>query len=306
VPLDPDVDVLMKMLGEQGFRSFEELGIEGTRSAVTSFTNLQKPPQDVAYVSEEAYGPAGENRARIYVPPGDGPLPVVLYVHGGGFVAGGLDVVDEPVRALALDVGAIVVSTTYRLAPEARFPAAHDDVFAALRWTAGAISAYGGDAERLAVVGDSAGANLAAAAVIRARDAGAPTVRAQALLYPLVDPVADTPSRHEFAEGYLIHRAALEWFNKQYLTKPSDTDDPRLALHRNNLTNLPATLILTTEFDPLRDEGEAFAAALQDAGVAVTARRIDGLVHALFWASAAVPRSAEIHAALVRHLRDTI
>lgn len=306
MPLDPAVAALLDGLARTGFRSFETIGVDATRQAVDSFTSLQKPPRAVAAVADVTYGPDPAHRARIYVPPGTGPFPVVVHVHGGGFVAGGLDVVDEPVRALALDAAAVVVSVTYRRAPEARFPAAHDDVLAALRWTAKEISAHGGDPDRIAVMGDSAGANLAAAAVLRARDDGEPAVRSQVLLYPLVSPTADTASRREFAEGYLIHLDALAWFGAQYVRGPADLVDPRLALDAADLAGLPPTLVVTAECDTLRDEGEAFAAQLRAAGVPVTARRVDGLVHALYWASAAVPRSAEIHAAVVDHLRGTL
>lgn len=306
MPLDPAVAALLDGLARTGFRSFETIGVDATRQAVDSFTSLQKPPREVAAVADVTYGPDPAHRARIYVPPGTGPFPVVVHVHGGGFVAGGLDVVDEPVRALTLDAAAVVVSVTYRRAPEARFPAAHDDVLAALRWTAKEISAHGGDPDRIAVMGDSAGANLAAAAVLRARDDGEPAVCSQVLLYPLVSPTADTASRREFAEGYLIHLDALAWFGAQYVRGPADLADPRLALDAADLAGLPPTLVMTAEFDTLRDEGEAFAAQLRAAGVPVTARRVDGLVHALYWASAAVPRSAEIHTAVVDHLRRTL
>ncbi|WP_433504551.1 alpha/beta hydrolase [Pseudonocardia halophobica] len=306
MPLDPAVAALLDGLARTGFRSFETIGVDATRQAVASFTALQKPPREVAAVADVAYGPDPAHRARVYVPPGTGPFPVVVHVHGGGFVAGGLEVVDEPARALALDAPAVVVSVTYRRAPEARFPAAHDDVVAALRWTAKEISAHGGDPDRIAVMGDSAGANLAAAAVLRARDDGEPAVRSQVLLYPLVSPAADTASRREFAEGYLIHLDALAWFGAQYVRGAEDLTDPRLALDAADLAGLPPTLVVTAEFDTLRDEGEAFGAQLRAAGVPVTARRVDGLVHALYWASAAVPRSAEIHAAAVEHLRATL
>lgn len=306
MPLDPAVATLIDGLGAQGFQSFEKIGVEATRQTVDSFVGLQKPGREVARVADISYGAHADQRARVYVPPGDGPFPVVVHVHGGGFVAGGLDVVDEPLRALALDAGVVVVSATYRRAPEHRFPAAHDDAAAALAWTAKEVSAYGGDPDRIAVMGDSAGANLAAGAVLRARDAGEPTVRSQVLLYPLVDPVADTASRREFAEGYLIHLAALEWFGGQYVTGPGDVVDPRLKLTANSLEGLPPTLVVTTEFDTLRDEGEAFAGALRAAGVDVTSTRIEGLAHALYWASGAIPRSAEIHEAVVGHLRGTL
>ncbi|GAA4708882.1 alpha/beta hydrolase [Pseudonocardia yuanmonensis] len=306
MPLDSDVAALIAELDRQGFQSFEKIGVEATRHAIDSFAGLQKPKREVANIADVSYSSDPQQRARVYVPPGNGPFPVVVYIHGGGFVAGGLDIVDEPVRALALDVRAVVVSVTYRRAPEARFPAAHDDAFSALQWTAKEIGAYGGDPDRIAVMGDSAGANLACAAVIRARDAGEPGVRSQVLLYPLVDPTADTASRREFAEGYLIHLDALQWFGAQYVTGPDDVADPRLALTRNALDGLPPTLVVTTEYDTLRDEGEDFARRLDSAGVKVTRTRIAGLAHALYWASGAIARSAEIHEAAVEHLRSTL
>jgi acetyl esterase len=175
-----------------------------------------------------------------------------------------------------------------------------------LQWTAKEIGARRGDPDRIAVMGDSAGANLAAAAVIRARDEGGPAIRSQVLLYPLVDPLADTASRADYAEGYLLHLDALAWFGAQYVNGPDDVTDPRLALPRNDLGGLPPTLVVTTEYDALRDEGEAFAEQLRRSGTTVTARRIGGLAHALYWASAAVPRSREIHDAVVGHLRASL
>jgi acetyl esterase/lipase len=303
VALDPDVQALLDGLAAQGAQSFEKIGVDATRAAVDSIVGLQLPSREVADVVEASYGPHPEQRLRIHVPPGDGPFPVVLYLHGGGFVAGGLDVVAERASALALDAGAVVVTAGYRRAPEARFPAAHDDAFAALLWTARKIGTHGGAADRITVLGDSAGAMLAAAATIRARDEGAPAVRSLALLYPLVDVGAETVSRAEFAEGYLLHRAALDWFREQYLATADEASDPRLALLRNKLSGLPPTLVVTVECDPLRDEGEMFAAALRAAGTPVRQERIEGLVHAMYWASAAVKRSSELHDAVLEHLQ---
>src|SRR6266446_8604075 len=212
MPLDPTVAQLIHGLQQQGVQSFEKIGVEATRAAVDSFTGLQLAPGEVARTAEVSYGSDPQQRARFYVPAGDGPFPVVLYLHGGGFVGGGLAVADEPARALAGDAGVIVVAATYRRAPEARFPAAHDDALQALEWVVKEVAEYGGDPQRIAVVGDSAGGNLAASVVNRARDAGEPQVRAQVLIYPLIDPIAGTTSRQECAEGYLLHLTALEWF----------------------------------------------------------------------------------------------
>lgn len=241
-------------------------------------------------------------RERVYVPHGAGPFPVVLYVHGGGFVGGSLAVVDEPARALATDTGAVVVAATYRKAPGSRFPAAHDDAYAALRWTAEHVAQHGGDPARIALSGDSAGGNLAAAAAVRARDEGLP-LRALALVNPLVDPVAETASRKEFAEGYLIHLDALAWFGAQYVASAGDVTDPRLAVNRTlDLSGLPPTLVVTGEYDTLRDEAEDFGEQLRVAGVDTEVVRFDGLVHGVYWMSGAIPRCADQRACVAGFL----
>ena len=178
MPVDPHVQALLDGLAEQGMKSFEQIGVAATRAVVETFTGLQRPAPAVARVIDGTYpGPVGAQPLRIYIPEGEGPLPIVVYFHGGGFVAGGLAVVDEPARALANDVGAIVVAAGYRLAPEHKFPAATDDTFAALRWVADHAADFGGDPARIAVMGDSAGGSLAAVAAQRARDARRPAAR---------------------------------------------------------------------------------------------------------------------------------
>ena len=267
---------------------------------------LQKPPQEVAAVIDAAYGPEPEQVLRIYVPaigvravPGCRPLP------RGRLRDGEPRLIDEPSRALANDVEAIVVATTYRKAPESKFPAAHDDALTALRWVAAHVGEYGGDPSRLAVMGDSAGGNLAASAAIRARDEGGPALRAMALLYPMVSPDRGHPSRREFAAG-VPHRRAQQssTADSQYTANAAGPLDPRLALDRTpSLAGLPPTLVLTNEYDMTRDEGEAFARRLAEEGVEVTAQRFDGLVHIVYWMSGAVPKQAEMHAAVVEFLR---
>ncbi|SFP32962.1 flavin-containing monooxygenase [Actinomadura madurae] len=304
--LDPSVAFLVEALKQQGYAGFRDAGVDGTRAVVESFADLQAPKKEVAEISDHAYGPDPAHRLRIYRPePGATGLPVVVYVHGGGFVGGSLDVADEVARDLAVRTGAVVVSATYRRAPEHRFPAAHDDVYAALRWTAGTIAEHGGDPARIALAGDSAGGNLAAGAALRAVQDAVP-LSALLLIYPLVNAAIATPSRERFATGYLIELDDLAWCGEQYVSGADDLADPRLALDTADLAGLPPTFVITNELDTLRDEAELLGKLLTKAGVDATVRRFDGLAHGVYWTSLAVSRSVEQRAAaaefLVAHL----
>lgn len=308
MPLDTAVQDLITGLQQQGVQSFEKLSTEESRAVVDSFKGLQKPVQEVAEVIEETFtGPGGEQKVRIYIPEASHPLPVVFYIHGGGFIAGSPEVAEEPNRALANEAGVIVVAAHYRLAPEAKFPAATDDTFAALKWTAENIARFGGDPTRLAVMGDSAGANLAAVAALRARDDGGPELAAQILVYPTIHANADTASKREFAEGYVITTAGMDHFWNSYLAAPEDADHPHAAPSKaSSLADLPPALVLTNEYEVLRDEGEDYARELSEAGVDTTHQRFDGLVHGVYWMSGAVPRSSELHDAVVSFVRDKL
>ncbi|MBR0713906.1 alpha/beta hydrolase [Bradyrhizobium liaoningense] len=303
--LDQHVSELLAFLQQAGAKSFELMDIQEFRGAVGSAVGTQKPPQDVAKVhSVDIPGPAGTLQARIYVPRGQLPLSVVVYFHGGGWVGGGLDVVDEPCRALANKAGAIVVASSYRLAPENKFPSALDDAFAALTWVAQHIARFGGNVDKLFVAGDSAGGNLAAATALIARDRGGPKLAGQILLYPVVDAKSDYPSMREHAEGYFLHTAALSWFWEHYLSAAEDRNNPYASPIAGNLAGLPRTLIVTMEYDPSRDEGEAYGAKLAAAGVDVRAVRMDGLIHGTFWSSGAVPRAEELYDEVANFLRS--
>ncbi len=230
----------------------------------------------------EIPGPGGKISARFYEPHGIGleNRPLIVYLHGGGWTIGDLDTCDSVCRFLALNTPAVVLSVDYRLAPEHPFPAAVEDAWAAYRWAASNNGRLGIDPGRIAVAGDSAGGNLAAAASLMARDEGDVKPAMQALIYPVTDAVGGQKSRDTFAKGFLLARADMDWFERHYLPPGADRTDPRVSMLRAaDLSGLPPAYVATAGFDPLRDEGEAYAARMQEAGVEVTLRRHPGLIH---------------------------
>ena len=224
-------------------------------------------------------GPGGDLALRVYRPESsEDAIPVVVFAHGGGFVFCDLDSHDEFCRSMAEGVGVVVVSVDYRLAPEHRAPAAHEDMYAALEWAAGTITTYGGDPTRIVLAGDSAGGNLAATVALAARDGGGPAVFGQALFYPVIDDDFDTESYRKYGSGYYNTTKAMKWYWEQYA--PEGTDDPRLVPTRaDSLAGLPAAVVITAELDPPCSAGDDYAQRLADAGVEVRHRRFDGLFH---------------------------
>lgn len=225
-------------------------------------------------------GPGGGLTVRVFAPhaSADAELPVVVFAHGGGFVFCDLDSHDEFCRSMAEAVPAVVVSVDYRRAPEHPGPAAMEDVYAALVWTAEHSAEFGGDPARIAVAGDSAGGNLAATVSLAARDRGGPAITAQILLYPVIDDDFSTESYRLYGEGYYNTTKAMRWYWAQYA--PHGTDSPYLVPSRaESLAGLPPAVVATAELDPPCSAGEDYARRLEAAGVPVTAHRFDGLFH---------------------------
>jgi acetyl esterase len=305
MPVHPEAQGLLDALAEAGLPATEEMTVPNARAATAGFLALQGEPVEVASVLDRTVpGPAGEIPVRVYTPAGEGPFPVVVYFHGGGWVIGDLEVVDQPCRQLASAAGAIVVSVDYRLAPEHRYPAAFDDSYAATVWVGAHAAEIGGDPARLAVAGDSAGGNLAAAVALAARDRGGPELAAQLLIYPVTDFNFGTASYQDNREGYLLTKGSMQWFWAHYLgAQDLDKDPYACPLRADSLVGLPPAYVATSEYDPLRDEGEAYARRLEGAGVAVTAKRFDGLLHGFFWMLAAVPSAAGVLDDMVGVLR---
>ena len=282
MPLDPQVAALLAPAPE-GFE-MTSLPVDVLRKYVressTAYPRLDVPLASV--VDRTIPGPGGALPVRVYMPVGVGPFPLVVYFHGGGWVVGDLDTQDMICRGLCHGASALVVSVDYRLAPEHKFPAAVDDAWTATCWAAAHAAELGGDAARLSVAGDSAGANLSAAVALRTRDENGPRLRAQILIYGSCNyPSIRTPSTEEFAAGPIITEAAIDYFWKQYLVDPAvDQDHPwaspaRAASHRN----LAPAFIATAEMDPSRDDGERYAEILARAGVPTESRRYPGMPH---------------------------
>ena len=283
MPLDPQLQKFLADLSDAGAPEFNALPVDAARAGLRELVALFPATQAIAK-SEDRVLEAGGVSARIYTPNGSGPFPVLLYLHGGGWVIGDLDSYDAICRELCGAVGCIVVSVDYRLAPEHRFPAAADDAHLALRWTIEHCAEIDGDPKRIAIGGDSAGGNLAAVTALAARQSFPGRLCAQLLIYPVTSHVS-TPSQSmiDNAEGYLLTQRDMIWFTDHYLGPGHDGRDPRFNLSRvDDLSGLPPTLVITAEFDPLRDEGDAYAAALKKAGVAVDHSRYAGAVHGFF------------------------
>jgi acetyl esterase len=292
VPLDPVIANLLAAFEAMGAPALSEGTPDRARTAFRRLTVDLRQPEQVVQVGEvtdvTVPGGDGEMAARVYRPTANGhAMPTVLFVHGGGFVIGDLDTHDNQARAICAGADAVVVSIDYRLAPEHPWPAAVEDTVAALHWVADEVTSLGGDAGRIGVAGDSAGGNLSAIASQAARDAELP-LAAQLLIYPGVDFSGEWPSRTENADGYFLTHADMLWFAQHYLGVSEDEaeldllQDPRLSPLHADLAGVAPAVVVTAEFDPLRDEGDAYAAALAEAGVPVDHLQAEGMIHGFF------------------------
>lgn len=284
MPLDPQCQAIVDAAAANG-SPFAERDYNAARAAYAATTDVYRHPcPPLASVIEQTIaGPDGRVPIRIYKPQlevGDGLLPCLVFFHGGGWVVGDLDSHDHLCRYLSHGAATCVVAVDYRLAPEHQFPAALDDCVAAVHWVADNATSLNIDPHRIAVGGDSAGGNLAAASAIALRDNNGPELRMQLLIYPAVDFTADNESLRDNAEGYLLTRAALDLFTELYLPDDAARSDPRASPQlRNQHHDLPPAFIQTAEFDPLRDEARRYAETLMHAAVPVEYKCYSGMVH---------------------------
>lgn len=277
MPVDPMIEAMLAQAPEwPGVRNMD---VATLRQSVRD-SSIMLPPAEDTVVAKTEDRDADGVPVRIYWPEGDGPFPVTVYMHGGGYVVGDLDTQDMIAKALCCWGKTLLISVDYALAPERKFPAAPDDCWKALNWATAHAPALGGDPSRLAVAGDSAGGNLASALALRARDAGL-TLAAQVNLYGSCNyPSEDRPSSREFADGPILKSDDVAWFWEQYLADPSQADDPQASPYRaTGHAGLCPAFIGTAECDPSRDDAEAYAAKLKAAGVEVVAKRYAGMVH---------------------------
>jgi acetyl esterase/lipase len=301
MPLDPHVQSLLDTLAAANRPKTWQLSPREARDNLARLAQLADV-KDVpigAIENGTLPGPAGPLSYRAYTPEGSmrPPLPGLVYFHGGGFVIGSIDVYDGVCRMLANASGCLVVSVDYRLAPEHKFPAAVEDGFAAVTWVAAHAELLGIDARRLVVAGDSAGGNLAAVVCQLAKAAGGPRIALQVLLCARTDAGADTASLRQFAEGYLLEKASIDWFADHY--GAHDIVDPRLSpLRAADVSGLPPAHIHTAEFDPLRDEGKAYADRLAASGVAVKYTCHAGMIHHFYALAGAIPYGKAAMAAI--------
>ena len=281
MPLDPEAQKLVDALAALNLKPVEDSTPAEARESIRARTAALGPFEDVAAVADHLVPvTGGEIAVRVYSPGGPGPHPVLVFYHGGGWVIGDLYTHDGICRSITNAAGCMVASVDYRLAPESRYPVAAEDSYAALVWIVENAARLGIDARRVAVGGDSAGGNLATVVALMARDRGGPALVQQTLIYPVTNHDFDTPSYHENATGYVLTREAMRWFWRHYLARAEQGKEPHASpLLAPGLAGLPPALVITAGCDPLRDEGEAYAGRLRDAGVPVTLTRYEGVFH---------------------------
>lgn len=281
--LDPQMKALLDQLAAAGGKPFHAGSPQEARAGINALIGLVAGlPEKVAKIEDRTIpGPGGQIPVRIYTPAGAAPMGALVYFHGGGWVVGDIASHDVLCRSLANGAGCVTISVDYRLAPEAKFPAAAEDSYAATKWVADNAAALGVDAKRIAVGGDSAGGNLAAVVTLMARDRGGPPIKFQLLIYPATDWAHESASQKEFSEdGFILSRADMVWFYGHYMNSDADRTNPYLSpACAKSLAGLPAAYVMTCAVDPLRDEGEAHAEALRKAGVTVKSKRYPGVCH---------------------------
>jgi acetyl esterase/lipase len=304
VKADADNQAVLDALKSLGLRPYHTLSpaearlqpsfADGVKAVMHKQGRPAVPPPGIATQDIQVAGGAGPIPARVYRPAdATGPLPVIVYYHGGGWVLATIDTYDTSARALAREARAIVISVEYRKAPEAKFPAQHDDALAAYRWALGHAGELNGDPRKVALAGESAGGNLAIATAIAARDARLQKPTHVLAVYPIAGSDLNTPSYQENANAMPLNRAAMAWFLHHTTRGPADATDPRINLIAANLRGLPAVTLIQAQIDPLTSEGQTLTGRLRAAGVSVTSQLYPGVTHEFFGADAVIRKAGE-------------
>lgn len=309
MPVDPLVQPLLDVMSfvprAPPTSVAEQRRMSDARSRVLIASYYDTPPEPAAVYERTVPVAGGEIAVRVYRPEGEGPFPGHLYIHGGGFWLGSLESCDNPCREICVGAGAVVVSVAYRLAPEHPFPTPPEDCYAALGWLHEHAAELEADPSRLTVSGESAGGNLAAVVALMARDRGGPELLLQVLGIPVCDLTMSQPSVEEFGEGYLLRRAGMADYADHYLASPEEARNPYASpLFAEDLAGLPPALVMTMEFDPLRDEGEAYARRLVEAGVPTRLLRWSGHIHGSALFTKLLPSARDYHREVVAALVD--
>jgi acetyl esterase len=282
MPLEPQIKAILDQATASDAPPLSSMPVGQARDAFRAMMEsfAGDPPLVAKSEDQVIGGPAGQIPIRVYTPDGKAPFPVMMFFHGGGWVLGDLESHDALCRALAGEASCIIVAVNYRRAPEHKFPAAAEDCYAATLWVAKNAALINAKPGHLAVGGDSAGGNLATAVSLMARDRAEPRICYQLLTYPALDSSLQSKSQADFASGYLLTRADMEWFWSHYLAGEADRSNPYACpAAAKDLTGLPPAMVITGEFDPLRDEGEGYAQRMREAKVPVVCTRYDGVTH---------------------------
>lgn len=304
--LDPQAKAFLDLNEAAGTPATSTMTPEENRLRTADIGKLAGIPKAVVRV-ENRLIPVEDAQIgiRIYTPQGTGPFPVFVYFHGGGWVIGDLDTVDTVCRNIAHESDCLVVSVDYRLAPEHKFPIPVNDCYAAVEWVSRHAATLQGDPEKIAIGGDSAGGNLAAVVAQLAKERQGPALSFQALIYPAVQLGSDTESYRENGEGYFLTADSMNWFFQQYLNGEEDKQNVLASpLLREDLTGLPPTLVITAEYDPLRDEGAMYAQRLREAGVPVEYTCYEGMIHGFFWMGGIMDKGAQAVSQVANSLRN--
>lgn len=306
MPLDPQAKAFLDMNEAAGAPPTSSMTPEENRERTADLGKLAGIPKEIAKIENRMIPvDGGEIGVRLYTPNGLGPFPVFVYFHGGGWVIGNLETVDTLCQNIAHESECLVISVDYRLAPEHKFPVPVEDCYAAVEWAAQHASSLNGDGTKLAIGGDSAGGNLAAVVAQQAKQRGGPPISFQALIYPATQLGGETESYRENGEGYFLTADSMQWFFRQYLNDEEERKSLLASpLLNEDLAGLPPALVITAEFDPLRDEGAMYADKLRQAGVPVEYTCYEGMIHGFFWMAGMMDKGAQAVSQVSSSLRS--